>query len=182
MLFRKPKGVIAVISPWNFPAAIGGFWCTAPALLEGNTVVWKPSEETPGIGQVITELYTMAGFPPGVINLIHGDGFVGKTLVEHPDINHICFTGSYEVGREIQLACASQGKKSCSCEMGSKSAVIVFADTNIDMAVKACITSAYKLSGQRCVSAGRMIIEHKIFDEFTSKFVEASKGIRLVTL
>ncbi len=178
-IIRKPKGVVAVISPWNFPLAIGGFWTSAPALLEGNTVVFKPSEDSPAVGQYIAQLYARAGFPPGAFNLIHGDGRVGKLLVEHRDINHICFTGSYAVGREIQLTCASQGKKSCSCEMGSKSGVIVCDDADIDMAVKACVTSAYKLSGQRCVSASRLIVSSEIIDEFTQKFVEASKQIKV---
>lgn len=178
-VIRKPKGVVAVISPWNFPLAIGGFWCAAPALLEGNTVVFKPSEDTPIIGQIITQLYEAAGLPPGVFNLIHGDGIVGASLVTHPDVSHICFTGSYEVGKTIRLSCAAQGKKSCSCEMGSKSAVIVCADADIDMAVKACTASAYKLSGQRCVSASRLIVEHQIYDEFVSKFIEASRKIRV---
>lgn len=178
-VIRKPKGVVAVISPWNFPLAIGGFWCAAPALLEGNTVVFKPSEDTPAVGQIITQLYQRAGFPPGVFNLLHGDGKVGRFLAGHRDVNHICFTGSYAVGREIQMTCASQGKKSCSCEMGSKSAVIVCADADIDMAVKACVASAYKLSGQRCVSAGRLIVEHKIINEFIQKFIAASRNIKV---
>lgn len=178
-VIRKPKGVVAVISPWNFPLAIGGFWCAAPALLEGNTVVFKPSEETPGVGQVIASLYEMAGFPPGVFNLIHGDGEVGEQLAIHKDVNHICFTGSYEVGKLIKLECANHGRKSCSCEMGSKSAVIVCADADLDMAIKACLASAYKLSGQRCVSAGRLIVEHQVIEEFIHKFVDASKKIRI---
>ena len=178
-VIRKPKGVVAIVSPWNFPLAISGFWNAAPALLEGNTVVFKPSEESPAVGQYIAQLYHKAGFPEGTVNLIHGDGRVGKLLVEHRDVNHICFTGSYAVGREIQLTCASQGKKSCSCEMGSKSAVIVCDDADIDMAVKACVTSAYKLSGQRCVSASRLIVDSKVIDEFTHKFIEASKAISI---
>lgn len=178
-VIRKPKGVVAIVSPWNFPLAIGGFWCAAPALLEGNTVVFKPSEDSPAVGQYIAKLYEKAGFPAGVFNLLHGSGRVGRFLVEHRDVNHICFTGSYAVGREIQLTCASQGKKSCSCEMGSKSAVIVCDDADIDMAVKACVTSAYKLSGQRCVSASRLIVDSKILDEFTQKFVEASRNIKV---
>lgn len=178
-VIRKPKGVVAVVSPWNFPFAIGGFWCAAPALLEGNTVVFKPSEDTPGCGQIITDLYRRAGFPAGVFNLVHGPGLIGATLVSHPDVSHVCFTGSYEVGKAIRLICATHGKKSCSCEMGSKSAVIVCADSDIDMAVKACVASAFKLSGQRCVSAGRLIVEHKIIDEFMAKFVAAAKNIRI---
>jgi aldehyde dehydrogenase (NAD+) len=178
-VIRKPKGIVAVVSPWNFPFAIAGFWNAAPILLEGNAVVLKPSEDTPLVGQLIASLYDEAGFPEGVINLIHGDGNVGKLLVEHEDINHVCFTGSYEVGKKIRLACAENGKKSCSCEMGSKSAVIVCSDANITQAVQACVASAYKLSGQRCVSAGRIIVEYKILDEFKTKFVEASAALRI---
>ena len=143
-VIRKPKGVVAVISPWNFPFAIGGFWCAAPSLLEGNTVVFKPSELTPMTGQLIAELYHEAGFPNGVFNLIHGDGETGKYLVES-DINHICFTGSVEVGKEIRKVCAESRDKTCSCEMGSKSAVIVFEDADLDLAVQACLNSAFKL-------------------------------------
>jgi aldehyde dehydrogenase (NAD+) len=178
-VIRKAKGVVAVISPWNFPFAIGGFWCAAPAALEGCTVVFKPSEDSPFIGQMIARLYEEAGFPPGVFNLVHGDGSVGKALVEHKDVNHICFTGSYEVGKSIRLHCAEHGRKTCSCEMGSKSAVIVCADADIDMAVKACVASAYKLSGQRCVSAGRILVESRIYNEFANEFIRASKNVTI---
>lgn len=178
-VIRKPKGVVAVISPWNFPFAIGGFWTSAPALLEGNTVVFKPSEETPLTGQLIAQLYHVAGFPKGVFNLIHGDGNVGEMLVVHPDVNHICFTGSYEVGRAIQTICASQGKKTCSCEMGSKSAVIVCADADIEMSVQAAFASAFKLSGQRCVSAGRVLVESSIFMDFAARFVNKARFIQV---
>jgi aldehyde dehydrogenase (NAD+) len=176
-VIRKPKGVVAIVSPWNFPLAIGGFWCAAPALLEGNTVVFKPSEDTPGVGQIIASMYEMAGFPPGVFNLVHGDGKVGAELVCHSDISHVCFTGSYEVGKFIKLECANHGRKSCSCEMGSKSAVIVCTDSDMDMAVKACVASAYKLSGQRCVSAGRILVQQSVLQEFVQKFVAESKKI-----
>jgi len=171
-VIRKPKGVVAVISPWNFPLAIGAFWCVAPALLEGNTVVFKPSEDSPMVAQIAVELYDKAEFPEGVINLIHGRGGTGRILAAHKDVNHICFTGSAEVGQQIKKACADTWNKSCSCEMGSKSAVIVCSDADLDMAADACVASAIKLSGQRCVSAGRIIIEHSVYDAFTKKFFE----------
>ena len=176
-VLRKPKGVVGVIAPWNFPFAIGGFWTSAPAILEGNCVVFKPSEDSPTIGQIIADLYNKAGFPPGVFNLIHGDGDVGSWLVQHDDVNHICFTGSAEVGMRIRKVCAGTWHKSCSCEMGSKSAVIVFDDADMDLAVDACITSAFKLSGQRCVSASRLIIHRNIFNTFCAKFVEVASKI-----
>lgn len=176
---RKPKGVVSVISPWNFPYAIGAFWCAAPAILEGNTVVFKPSEDTPMVAQMAVSQYVEAGFPEGVINLLHGDGKVGEELVYNKDINHYCFTGSYKVGQFIRQICGIQGNKSCSLEMGSKSAVVVCEDADLDLAVKACVASAYKLSGQRCVSASRILVEESIFEEFSNRFVEESKRVEL---
>jgi aldehyde dehydrogenase (NAD+) len=170
-VIRKPKGVVAVIAPWNFPFAIGGFWCAGPALLEGNTVVFKPSELTPMIGQLTAELYHEAGFPPGVFNLVHGDGQVGDWLARGK-VDHVAFTGSAEVGQHIRKVCADSWHKTSSCEMGSKSAVIVFDDCDLDLAVSAALNSAFKLSGQRCVSAGRFIVQETIFDKFKAKFLE----------
>jgi aldehyde dehydrogenase (NAD+) len=177
-IMRKPKGVISVITPWNFPYAIFA-WCAAPALLEGNTVIWKPSENTPMVAQMAMAQYVEAGFPDGVINLLHGGGHVGSELVYNKDIKHYCFTGSYKTGQFIRQICAVQGNKTCSLEMGSKSAVIVCADADMDMAVKACVASAYKLSGQRCVSAGRILVEHQVFMEFARRFVEESQKVEL---
>lgn len=178
-VIRKPKGVVAVISPYNFPYAIGAFWNAAPALLEGNTVVFKPSEDTPKVAQLAVAQYVEAGFPAGVINLLHGDGRTGAELVYHLDINHYCFTGSGKVGQFIRHICALQMTKTCSLEMGSKSAVIVCADADLDMAVKACIASAFKLSGQRCVSAGRILVDSKILDVFCEKFVAETRKVEL---
>lgn len=175
-VIRKPKGVVAVISPWNFPFAIGGFWCAAPALLEGNTVVFKPSELTPMTGQLIAELYHEAGFPPGVMNLLHGDGSTGASLVQ-ADVNHICFTGSVQVGQAIRRVCAASRDKTCSCEMGSKSAVIVFDDCDIDLAVQAAVNSAFKLTGQRCVSAGRILVQRGVLDNFKQDFIAAVSNV-----
>lgn len=170
-VIRKSKGLIAVIAPWNFPFAIGGFWCAGPSLLEGNTVVFKPSELTPMVGQITAELFHEAGFPPGVFNLLHGDGNVGKKIVDNDLVDHICFTGSAEVGRSVRIACAESWHKTCSCEMGSKSAVIILDDADIDLSVSACINSAFKLSGQRCVSAGRILVQRNILEMFKEKFL-----------
>lgn len=176
-VFRKPKGVVAVISPFNFCAAIGGFWTSAPALLEGNTVVLKPSEDAPYTSQVIAELYHKAGFPPGVFNVVHGMGETTGDALVKSDVNHICFTGSAKVGQIIRRHCAEVFNKSASCEMGSKSALIIFNDANLDMAVKAGIASAFKLSGQRCVSAGRIIIQRSVYKEFCQRFTTAAKKL-----
>ena len=168
-MLRKPKGVVAIISPWNFPLAIGAFWCAAPAIVEGNTVIIKPSEDAPLSTQLAVEIYHDAGIPTGVLNLVHGEGMTGDWLARG-DVDHICFTGSAEVGQHIRKLCAESWNKTCSCELGSKSAVIVFDDANFDMAVSACIASSFKLSGQRCVSASRLIVQRGIYDKFCDSF------------
>jgi aldehyde dehydrogenase (NAD+) len=175
--FRKPKGVVAVIAPWNFPFAIGGFWCAAPAILEGNTVVLKPSEDTPYLGQLTAELYDAAGFPPGVFNLVHGDGLAGSEL-SRGDVDHICFTGSADVGKIIRGVCANSWHKTCSCEMGSKSACVIFDDADYDLALSAAVASAFKLSGQRCVSSGRMLIQRTIYDKFCKDFADLVANVK----
>lgn len=175
--FRKPKGVVAVIAPWNFPFAIGGFWCAAPAILEGNTVVLKPSEDTPYLGQLTAELYDAAGFPPGVFNVVHGDGVAGALLTQC-DVDHICFTGSANVGRIVRRVCAESWHKTCSCEMGSKSACMIFDDADYDLALSAAVASAFKLSGQRCVSSGRMLIQRSIYGKFCKDFADLASNLK----
>ena len=176
-MLRKPKGVVAIVAPFNFPFAIGGFWCAGPALVEGNTVILKPSEDTPLVGQLTAELYHEAGFPPGVFNLVHGDGEVGDMLI-HQDVDHVCFTGSADVGMHVRKVCAESWHKTCSCEMGSKSAVIIHEDANYDMAMAACLASAYKLSGQRCVSAGRLIVHRSLYHQFAEEFAARSAMLK----
>ncbi|HVS38405.1 MAG TPA: aldehyde dehydrogenase family protein [Gemmataceae bacterium] len=175
---RKPWGVVAVITPWNFPFAVP-LWMLGPSLLEGNTVVFKPSEDTPAIGQRLVELFVEAGFPPGVLNLVHGAAEAGEALVRDPDVNVVCFTGSYDVGRHIQEVSASFYDRITACEMGSKSAVIVCADARLDLAVNCALISAFKTSGQRCVSAGRIIVAEPLFDRFAEKLVAAARRIRI---
>ncbi|MCE9533717.1 MAG: aldehyde dehydrogenase family protein [Planctomycetes bacterium] len=175
---RKPWGVVAVITPWNFPFAVP-LWMLGPSLLEGNTAVFKPSEDTPAVGQRIVELFLEAGFPAGTINLVHGDGTVGEALVRNPDISVVLFTGSYDVGRRIQQISADFPDRIVAAEMGSKSAVIVCDDARLDLAVSAGIISAFKTSGQRCVSAGRLIVAEKLVDAYVEKFVAAARKIRI---
>ena len=175
---RKPWGVVAVITPWNFPFAVP-LWMLGPSLVEGNTVVFKPSEDTPAIGQRLVELFEEAGFPPGVLNLVHGGGPVGETLVRSPEINVVLFTGSYEVGQRIQEISATHYDRITACEMGSKSAVIVCADARLDLAVNCALISAFKTSGQRCVSAGRIIVAESLMDRFADKLVSAAKRLRI---
>ncbi|MFO0815600.1 MAG: aldehyde dehydrogenase family protein [Gemmatales bacterium] len=175
---RKPWGVAAVITPWNFPFAVP-LWMLGPSLLEGNTVVFKPSEDTPAIGQRLVELFLEAGFPPGVVNLVHGDGVAGEALVRNKEVNIVLFTGSYEVGHKIQQISADYYDRIVASEMGSKSAVIVCEDARLDLAVTCCLLAGFKTSGQRCVSAGRMLIHEKLFGQFVDKYVSAVKRLNI---
>lgn len=178
-IIRKPKGVVGVISPWNFPFAIP-LWLIAPSLLEGNTVVFKPAEETPLIGQRIVEYFYRAGLPEGVLNLVHGYGEeAGWPLVTHPDVDVVLFTGSYEVGSKIKQAAAADPRKMAVCEMGGKNAIIVFDDADLDLAVNAAVLSAFKTTGQRCVSASRLIVHERVIDEFADRFVAMARRIRI---
>ena len=176
-ILRKPKGVAAVITPWNFPVAIP-LWGILPTVLAGNTVVFKPSEETPICGHRIAELVEEAGFPKGVINVVHGDGrTTGDAMVRHKGVNMILFTGSRAVGQMISQYAAGETHKFVATEMGGKNATIICADADMDLAVNAGILGAFKTSGQRCVTSGRLIIDKSIIDEYTERFVEKAKRI-----
>lgn len=178
-VFRKPKGVVALVTPWNFPTAVPS-WMFLPSLLEGNTIVWKPSEETPVCAHKMTELIMEAGFPAGVFNVVHGVGEeAGEALVTHPDVDVVLFTGSAAVGKRIQQVCAAHPHKFAATEMGGKNAVIVLDRANIEIALHAAALSAFKTAGQRCVSSGRIIVDRKIEPEFTRRFVEVARGIRV---
>jgi aldehyde dehydrogenase (NAD+) len=175
---RKPWGVAAVITPWNFPFAVP-LWMLGPSLLEGNTAVFKPSEDTPAIGQRLVELFEEAGFPPGVLNLVHGEAAAGEALVRNPGVNVVLFTGSYDVGRRIQELSAPLPDRIVASETGSKSAVIVCEDARLDLAVTCAVISALKTSGQRCVSAGRILVAEKLFDRFAEKFTATARRVRI---
>lgn len=175
---RKPRGVVAVITPWNFPFAVP-LWMLAPSLLEGNTTVFKPSEETPEIGERLAALFVAAGFPAGTINLVHGLGHeVGEPLARHDEVDVVCFTGSYDVGSRIRRWAAESDHKTCACEMGSKSAVIVCEDADLELALPAALLSAFKTSGQRCVSAGRVLVHRRLIDQFAERFADHARQIR----
>ncbi|MFO0852463.1 MAG: aldehyde dehydrogenase family protein [Gemmataceae bacterium] len=174
---RRPWGVVAVITPWNFPFAVP-LWMLGPSLLEGNTAVFKPSEDTPAVGQRLVELFAEAGFPAGTINLVHGDGSVGEELVKNPGVSVVLFTGSYDVGRAIQQASAGLPDRIVACEMGGKNAVIVCDDARFDLAVTAGILSAFKTTGQRCVSASRILVHESQMDRYAEAFVATAKRLR----
>src|SRR5712692_6377220 len=175
---RKPLGVVAVITPWNFPFAVP-LWMLGPSLLEGNTVVFKPSEDTPAIGQRLIELFEEAGFPAGVVNLVHGEAEAGEALVKNPAVNVVLFTGSYDVGKRIQQLSAEFYDRIVAAEMGSKSAVIVCDDARLDLAVTCSVISAFKTSGQRCVSGSRIIVAERLFDRFAKQFVATAKRLHI---
>jgi len=175
---RKPRGVTAVITPWNFPFAVP-LWMLGPSLLEGNTAVFKPSEDSPAVGQRLVELFLEAGFPPGVLNLVHGAGEVGEALVKDPDVNAVLFTGSWEVGSHIQKVSAGMPDRVVAAEMGGKNAVVVCDDARLDLAVNAALISAFKTTGQRCVSASRILIHEKVFDAVANGLVEKAKRLRI---
>ncbi len=174
---RKPWGVVAVVTPWNFPFAVP-LWMLGPSLLEGNTCVFKPSEETPAIAQRLVELFVEAGFPAGSLNLVQGSGPVGESLVKNPDVNVVCFTGSYAVGKRIQEISAALPERTVAAEMGGKNAVIVCDDARFDLAVSAGILSAFKTTGQRCVSASRIIVHESLMDRYAAAFAETAKRLR----
>lgn len=176
---RCPKGIVLIISPFNFPLAIPFCWSAGPALLEGNTVIIKPSEFTPMITDTMIRLYQEAGFPDGVINVVYGDKNTSSLLVEHKDINCVLFTGSYRVGQQIKEACVTHWNKSVHLECGSKTAIIVNDDFDIDKAVEMCIPSVFKLAGQRCVSTSRILVHENIAHKFSRAFSDVACSLSI---
>jgi alpha-ketoglutaric semialdehyde dehydrogenase len=175
---RVPVGVVAAITPWNFPVAIPT-WKLLPALVCGNTAVFKPAEDTPLMAHILLEILLEAGLPKGVINLVHGLGEeAGAPLVRHPGVNLVSFTGSTEVGREVAKVAAETYKK-VSLEMGGKNAIIVMDDALLDLAVDGAVWGGFGTSGQRCTAASRVIVHDKVHDAFTNAFVERARRLRL---
>ena len=162
---KRPIGVVALITPWNFPLAIPA-WKLAPCLIAGNTVVYKPASATPLSAVLLVEVFEEAGLPAGVLNLVTGPrGSVGNTLVEDPLVGCISFTGSTEVGTAI-TARASELLKKVQCEMGGKNAAIILNDADLDKAVPGVVQGAFGSTGQRCTATSRAIVEDGIYDEF----------------
>ena len=161
---RRPLGVVALITPWNFPMAIPA-WKLAPALICGNTIVLKPASGTPLSAVKLVEIFEEAGLPAGVLNLITGSGAaIGNHLVEHPKVNAVSFTGSTEIGTDIYARGARLLKK-VQCEMGGKNAVIVLADADMDKALASIVQGAFGSTGQRCTATSRAIVETSVYDQ-----------------
>ncbi|HET9908987.1 MAG TPA: aldehyde dehydrogenase family protein [Anaerolineales bacterium] len=178
MAVRDPAGVVGLITPWNFPIAVPS-WKLYPALVAGNTIVWKPSPETPAISAAFVQVFEEAGLPPGVFNLIMAPGAeVGKALVEHPDVRVLSFTGSTTTGRAIAQSAAKLNKK-LSLEMGGKNAIIVMEDANVELVTDATLWASFGTSGQRCTAASRLIAHKGIVGQVKESLVERTKKLRL---
>jgi alpha-ketoglutaric semialdehyde dehydrogenase len=178
MSIRQPVGVVGAITPWNFPIAIPS-WKILPALVCGDTVVFKPAEDTPLLAERFVEIFEEAGLPPGVLNIVHGAGeVVGEHLVRHPDVPLISFTGSREVGALVQ-ANAAPHLKNVHLELGGKNAIIVMDDADLELSVNGILWSAFGTSGQRCTAASRVIATRRVYDDLQSRLVEAAEGLRL---
>ena len=175
---RRPLGVVGLIAPWNFPWAIP-VWKSAPALVAGNTVIFKPAELTPATASLLTAIYEDAGLPPGVFNMLVGPGSViGEALVNSPALRAISFTGSNEVGGALYAKAAQRGAK-VTCEMGGKNAVIVMADADLDKAAIAIHGAAFGSTGQRCTATSRVIAAPAVKDKLLDRLVEGAKKIKI---
>jgi aldehyde dehydrogenase (NAD+) len=178
MAVRDPAGVVGLITPWNFPIAVPS-WKIFPALVAGNTVIWKPSPETPAISAAFVKVFEEAGLPPGVFNLLLAPGIeVSKALVEHPGVRVLSFTGSTSTGRAIGETAARLNKK-VSLEMGGKNAILVMNDANIELVTDATLWAAFGTSGQRCTAASRLIVQKGIASQVKESLVERTRKLRL---
>ncbi|HTP81149.1 MAG TPA: aldehyde dehydrogenase family protein [Bacteroidota bacterium] len=178
MSVRMPIGVAGIITPWNFPMAIPT-WKMFPAILSGNTVVFKPAQDTPKSATTLVEIMNEAGLPPGVVNIVHGFGReVGTAIVTHPDVDLISFTGSTPVGKQISRD-ASETLKRVSLELGGKNAEIVMDDADLDLALDGVLWGAFGTTGQRCTATSRLIVHEKIYDKFMTMLVGRTQKLRL---
>jgi len=175
---RRPLGIVGIITPWNFPLAIPA-WKIAPALICGNTLVFKPASATPLSAVKLMEIFEEAGLPPGVLNLVTGPGGqVGNALVESPDVKGISFTGSTEVGTELYAESAKRLKK-VQAEMGGKNAVIVLADADMNKAMGGIVSGAFGSSGQRCTATSRVSVEEGVYDQFIAELLDRTSKLTI---
>ena len=178
MSIRQPIGIAGIITPWNFPMAIP-CWKIMPALVTGNTVIFKPASDTPHCATLLVELMAEAGVPPGVVNLVTGTGAeVGDAIVESPEIQVISFTGSSETGKSISVKAAGRLKR-LSLELGGKNGVVVLADADLDLATDGILWSAFGTTGQRCTAASRVIVERPVVDALLQRLETRARALRL---
>ncbi|NKB26328.1 MAG: aldehyde dehydrogenase family protein [Rhodobacteraceae bacterium] len=175
---REPVGVVAVISPWNFPTATAS-WKIAPALAFGNAVIWKPANLTPASAVELTKIIAKQDIPPGLFNLVMGSGgSIGQALVESPGVDAISFTGSVPVGKGIAASAIGNLTK-LQMEMGSKNALAVMEDADLDLAVTVALGGAFGGSGQKCTASSRLVVHADVNDEFTGRLVAGAKAMKV---
>ena len=177
MTVRRPIGVCGLITAWNFPVAVPT-WKMFPAILSGNTVVFKPSEDAPHSGMLLVKVLEDAGVPPGVVNLVQGAGAAGQAIVDHPDVAAISFTGSSETGAKIAGDAARRHAR-ISLEMGGKNPAIVMEDADLDLAMEGLIWGAYGTTGQRCTATSRLIVHQDVHDELVERVMAKAAELRL---
>ena len=178
MSIRAPIGIVGIITPWNFPVAIP-CWKMMPALVAGNTVVFKPASDTPHCATLVVELMEQAGFPAGVVNLVTGGGAeVGNAIVDSPDVKVISFTGHTSTGKSISERAAKRLKR-VSLELGGKNAVVVMRDADLDLATDGILWSAFGTTGQRCTACSRVIVERPVVEPLLEKLEARAKKLRL---
>src|SRR5436190_1024900 len=175
MSIRQPLGVCSIITPWNFPMATPS-WKIMPALVCGNTVVFYPSSNTPQSALSFVNVLIEAGVPKGVVNMITGDADVGTAMTTDPRVSVVSFTGSTNVGREVNLAAAPTFKK-VHLEMGGKNVVMIMDDANLELAVDGCLWGGFGTSGQRCTAASRVVVHEKVYKPFVQEFVRRAKSL-----
>ncbi|CBV41744.1 betaine-aldehyde dehydrogenase [Halomonas elongata] len=174
---REPLGVIGAIGAWNYPIQIA-CWKSAPALAAGNAVVFKPSEVTPLTAMVLAEIFTEAGMPDGVFNVIHGDARVGQLITGHADIDKVSFTGEVGTGKKVMSASAASTLKDVTMELGGKSPLIVFDDADLDRAADAAMMANFYSSGQICTNGTRVFVDRRVKDAFEAKIAERVARIK----
>ncbi|HLL54989.1 MAG TPA: aldehyde dehydrogenase family protein, partial [Myxococcaceae bacterium] len=175
---RQPLGVVSLITPWNFPFAIPA-WKSAPALVTGNTVVMKPASNTPGTATMFAQVLADAGLPKGVFNLVSGPGgAVGNTLVDHPDIKAVSFTGSNSIGMALNERAARRGIK-VTCEMGGKNPVVVMDDADLKLAISGILGGAFGSTGQRCTATSRVVLHKAIAKEVLDALVAGANALKV---
>jgi alpha-ketoglutaric semialdehyde dehydrogenase len=178
MAVRAPVGVAGLITPWNFPMAIPS-WKAMPALVCGNTAVLKPAEDTPLSTYNLVQALSDAGLPPGVLNVVFGDGpGAGAPILKHRNVDLVSFTGSTAVGRIVSEACAPTFKK-CHLEMGGKNIIVVMDDANLALAIDGAIWGGFGTTGQRCTAASRVAVHKEVYHEFVEKFVARAKSLKV---
>ncbi|MFG2563592.1 aldehyde dehydrogenase family protein [Streptomyces sp. NPDC048496] len=174
---HRPIGVVAAITPFNFPIAIPA-WKIAPALSYGNTVVWKPASLVPLLAMRLAEALVEAGLPQGVLSLLIGNGALGGRLVEHPGVDAVTFTGSTSIGRSLIAACG-QLARPVQTEMGGKNAAVVLADADLDLAVGEVLAGAFRSTGQKCTATSRLIVEEPVADDFLALLTKRAAALRV---